>query len=160
MASREYPDSPRVGVGAVVLREGRVLLVRRGVAPALGLWAIPGGALELGETLREAAEREILEETGITIRAGEPVFTCDVLVRDDDGRVRFHLCDCRSGGGLRERRGRGGRRRTGGPLGCTRGIAGAPRHQNHAEIAPAGRISPPAGALRRMTSRHTGVVND
>jgi 8-oxo-dGTP diphosphatase len=90
MASREYPDSPRVGVGAVVLREGRVLLVRRGVAPACGLWAIPGGALELGETLREAAEREILEETGITIRAGEPVFTCDVCQRDDDGRVRFH----------------------------------------------------------------------
>lgn len=90
MASREYPDCPRVGVGAVVIREGRVLLVRRGVAPASGLWAIPGGALELGETLREAAEREILEETGITIFAGEPVFTCDVCQRDDDGRVRFH----------------------------------------------------------------------
>jgi 8-oxo-dGTP diphosphatase len=90
MASREYPDSPRVGVGAVVLREGRVLLVQRGMAPANGLWAIPGGALELGETLREAAEREILEETGITIRAGEPVFTCDVCQRDDAGRVRFH----------------------------------------------------------------------
>lgn len=90
MASREYPDKPRVGVGAVVLREGRVLLVRRGVAPARGLWAIPGGGLELGESLREAAEREILEETGITIRAGEPVFTCDVCERDNEGRVRFH----------------------------------------------------------------------
>jgi 8-oxo-dGTP diphosphatase len=90
MANREYPDSPRVGVGAVVLREGRVLLVRRGVAPANGLWAIPGGALELGETLQEAAEREILEETGIIIRAGDPVFTCDALVRDDEGRLRFH----------------------------------------------------------------------
>jgi ADP-ribose pyrophosphatase len=90
MASREYPDSPRVGVGAVVLREGRVLLVRRGVAPALGVWAIPGGGLELGEGLREAAEREIHEETGITIRAGEQIFTCDVCQRDADGRVRFH----------------------------------------------------------------------
>ena len=90
MARSEYPDSPRVGVGAVVLREGRILLVRRGVPPALGLWAIPGGALELGESLKEGAEREILEETGITIRAGDPVFTCDVCEWDGDGRIRFH----------------------------------------------------------------------
>jgi 8-oxo-dGTP diphosphatase len=90
MLNREYPDSPRVGVGAVVLREGRVLLVRRGVAPGRGLWAIPGGALKLGETLQEAAEREILEETGIAIRAGEPIFTCDFFERDGDGRIRFH----------------------------------------------------------------------
>ena len=90
MAGREYPDRPRVGVGAVVLREGRVLLVRRGIAPAQGLWAIPGGSLELGESLREGAEREILEETGITIRAGEPIFTCDACERDGEGRVRFH----------------------------------------------------------------------
>jgi 8-oxo-dGTP diphosphatase len=90
MTSREYPDSPRVGVGAVVLREGQVLLVRRGTAPSQGLWAIPGGVLELGETLQKAAEREILEETGIIIRAGEPVFICDVCHRDDDGRVRYH----------------------------------------------------------------------
>jgi 8-oxo-dGTP diphosphatase len=90
MTSREYPDSPRVGVGAVVLREGQVLLVRRGTAPSQGLWAIPGGVLELGETLQKAAEREILEETGIIIRAGEPVFICDACHRDDDGRVRYH----------------------------------------------------------------------
>lgn len=90
MADREYPDHPRVGVGAVVLQEGRILLVRRGAAPAEGLWAIPGGGLRLGETLREGAEREILEETGIVIRAGEPVFTCDSLVKDESGRIRFH----------------------------------------------------------------------
>jgi 8-oxo-dGTP diphosphatase len=90
MARTEYPDSPRVGVGAVVLREGRILLVRRGVPPALGLWAIPGGVLKLGESLKEGAEREILEETGITIRAGDPVFTCDFCQRDGDGRIRFH----------------------------------------------------------------------
>jgi len=90
MSSREYPDHPRVGVGAVVLREGRILLVCRGAAPAQGLWAIPGGGLKLGETLQEGAEREILEETGIVIRAGEPVFTCDSLEKDGTGRLRFH----------------------------------------------------------------------
>jgi ADP-ribose pyrophosphatase len=90
MSRREYPECPRVGVGAVVLREGRVLLVRRAVAPSQGLWAIPGGGLKLGETLRQAAEREILEETGITIRTGELLYIGDLVHRDDDGRIRFH----------------------------------------------------------------------
>jgi 8-oxo-dGTP diphosphatase len=90
MSNREYPDHPRVGVGAVVFRDGRVLLVRRGMAPARGLWAIPGGGLRLGETLQEGAEREILEETGIVIRAGAPAFTCDSIERDGMGRFRFH----------------------------------------------------------------------
>ncbi|MDA8123881.1 MAG: NUDIX hydrolase [Deltaproteobacteria bacterium] len=90
MSRREYPDSPRVGVGAVVLKEGRVLLVRRGVPPNCGLWAIPGGGLKVGETMREGAEREIREETGITIRAKEHVYTGDLVDRDAAGRVRFH----------------------------------------------------------------------
>ena len=90
MSNREYPDHPRVGVGAVVFRDGRLLLVRRGAAPAQGLWAIPGGGLRLGETLQAGAEREILEETGITIRAGAPLFTCDSFERDGNGRIRFH----------------------------------------------------------------------
>lgn len=85
-----YPRLPRVAVGAVVFKDRQVLLVRRGQAPAQGLWAIPGGSMELGETLQEAAEREILEETGVTIRAGEPVLTFDVIERDDIGRVRYH----------------------------------------------------------------------
>ncbi|HEX5816079.1 MAG TPA: NUDIX domain-containing protein, partial [Methylomirabilota bacterium] len=62
--TREYPAAPRVGVGAVVLHEGRVLLVRRGRAPALGLWSVPGGLVELGETTVDAARREVEEETG------------------------------------------------------------------------------------------------
>jgi ADP-ribose pyrophosphatase len=90
MSHREYPEHPRVGVGAVVLREGRILLVRRGAAPAQGLWAIPGGVLRLGETLQAGAEREILEETGITIRAGAPLFTCDSFEKDRSGCIRFH----------------------------------------------------------------------
>ena len=85
-----YPDYPRPAVGAIVFKAGRVLLVRRGQPPAQGLWAIPGGSIELGESLQEAAEREILEETSIKIKAGDPVYTFDVVERDDEGCVRFH----------------------------------------------------------------------
>jgi len=85
-----YPNWPRVAVGAIVFKEDKVLLVLRGKPPAENLWSIPGGSVELGETLQEATEREIMEEAGITIRAREPVYTFDVLERDDKGKVRFH----------------------------------------------------------------------
>ena len=85
-----YPDQPRVAVGAIVFKDDRVLLVRRGKPPAEDLWAIPGGRVEIGETLQEAAEREILEETAITIRARVPVYTFDVIERDTRDRIRFH----------------------------------------------------------------------
>jgi 8-oxo-dGTP diphosphatase len=91
MTKREYPDRPVVGVGAVVIRNGKVLLIKRGVSPSRGLWAVPGGSLELGETLQQGAEREILEETGITIRAREPIYAFDFFERDPDGRIRFHF---------------------------------------------------------------------
>ena len=86
----DYPGNPRVAVGAVVFKDECVLLVRRGQPPAEDLWAIPGGGVEIGETLREAAERELLEETGIQIRALKPIYTFDVIDRDTDGKVRFH----------------------------------------------------------------------
>jgi ADP-ribose pyrophosphatase len=85
-----YPERPRLAVGAVVFKDGRVLLVKRGKAPSAGTWAIPGGSVRLGETLRQAAEREVLEETGVRIRAGEPVLTFETIEPDPDGRVRFH----------------------------------------------------------------------
>lgn len=85
-----YPDSPRVAVGAVVFKDHRVLLVQRGQPPGQGLWAIPGGSVKLGETLQQAAEREILEETGVVIVAQKPKCTFDVVDRDDNGQVRFH----------------------------------------------------------------------
>lgn len=79
-----------MAVGAVVVKDEAVLLVRRRQPPNLGLWAIPGGSVELGETLQEAAEREILEETGIRVRAGAPVYVFDTVDRDEAGRVRYH----------------------------------------------------------------------
>jgi ADP-ribose pyrophosphatase len=90
MTDSVYPDAPRVAVGAVVIHDNRVLLVRRGNPPAHDFWAIPGGRIELGETLQAAAEREILEETGVSVRAGDPCFVFDALDRDDAGRVRYH----------------------------------------------------------------------
>jgi 8-oxo-dGTP diphosphatase len=87
---REYPSVPRVGVGAVVLDAGRVLLVRRGKAPLAGKWSLPGGLLELGETTAEAARREVAEECGLQIRVGEVAGILDRVVRDAEGRIRYH----------------------------------------------------------------------
>jgi ADP-ribose pyrophosphatase YjhB (NUDIX family) len=87
---REYPSVPRVGVGAVVLDAGRVLLVRRGKPPLAGKWSLPGGLLELGETTAEAARREVAEECGLTIRVGEVAGILDRVVRDAEGRIRYH----------------------------------------------------------------------
>mgnify|MGYP006285127609 CR=1 FL=1 len=90
MQEGRYPHHPRAAVGAVVFNQGCVLLTRRGTAPAKGQWAIPGGRIELGEHLTEAAEREVFEETGIVIRAGEPVHTFDLVQRDERGRIAYH----------------------------------------------------------------------
>jgi len=91
MGKREYPEFPRVGVGAIVIKEGKVLMIKRAAPPNKNLWAIPGGMLELGETLREGAEREIFEETHVRIKAGKPVYTFDFLEHDEEGKVRFHF---------------------------------------------------------------------
>ncbi len=79
---REYPNQPLVGVGAVIVEDGRVLLIKRGKAPLLGEWSIPGGMLELGETLRQGAEREALEETGLVVHATELLGVFDRIVPD------------------------------------------------------------------------------
>ncbi len=90
MGGMNDPCLPRVGVGAVVFRDGAVLLVRRGHAPRAGEWAIPGGKVRPGETLQAAAEREIREETGVRIRAGAPVHAFDLIERDAAGDLRWH----------------------------------------------------------------------
>ena len=100
---REYPDNPLVGVGAVIIKESRVLLIRRGTPPLLGEWSLPGGVLECGETLREAVAREAREETGLVVEPGEMLGVYERVIRDDERRVRYHyvLLDflCRVVGG-------------------------------------------------------------
>jgi 8-oxo-dGTP diphosphatase len=87
---REYPDAPLVGVGAIIIEQDRVVLVKRGHAPLQGTWSIPGGVLEVGETLRQAAAREVLEETGLTVEVGELLGVYDRIVQDSDQRTRYH----------------------------------------------------------------------
>lgn len=101
--NREYPDRPIVGVGAVIVQDGRVLLVRRAAEPLKGEWSIPGGMVEVGETVRAAAEREVEEETGLKVRAGVVLDVFDRIVPDEAGKPRFHyvlvdfFCDGASG---------------------------------------------------------------
>ena len=86
-----YPAKPVIGVGAIVQKNGKILLVKRGVEPSLGLWAIPGGTLKLGESMRQCAERELLEETGITAKAEECVYVFDFVERDAQGKIKYHF---------------------------------------------------------------------
>lgn len=88
---RQYPDRPIAGVGVVAVRDGRVLLVRRGQPPAEGRWSIPGGAVELGETARQAARREVREETGLELEIGEVVDVVDIISRDERGGIEYHF---------------------------------------------------------------------
>ncbi len=87
--SREYPVRPICGVGAFVRKGDAILLIRRGKAPRLNEWSIPGGAVELGETWREAARREVREECGIEIAVGDVLDAIDIIERDPDGRIRY-----------------------------------------------------------------------
>jgi ADP-ribose pyrophosphatase YjhB (NUDIX family) len=87
---REYPEHPRVGVGAVVLHGDHVLLVQRGGQPSAGKWSLPGGSVELGETTVEAVRREVQEECGIEIDVAGVAGVVDRVVRDDEGRIRYH----------------------------------------------------------------------
>ena len=101
---RMYPDRPIVGVGAIVLDGDRVLLVKRGHEPLKGRWSVPGGAVEIGETLKAALAREVREETGIEVEIGPIVEVLDRIGHDVEGRVQYHyvLVDylCRRCGGV------------------------------------------------------------
>jgi 8-oxo-dGTP diphosphatase len=88
---REYPERPIVGVGGVVISEGRTLLIRRGHPPLEGEWSIPGGTLEIGETLREGVRRELSEETGCEVRVLDLVEVFERIFPDAGGRVQYHF---------------------------------------------------------------------
>ncbi len=101
--SREYPRFPLVGVGALITRDDRVVLVRRGTQPAKGEWSIPGGLVNVGETLKDAVVREALEETGLEVEPVELLELVERIFHDDDGRVQYHyviadfVCKVRGG---------------------------------------------------------------
>ena len=87
---REYPETPLVGVGAIIIEGDRVALVRRGHPPLQGKWSIPGGVLEVGETLRKAVVREAFEETALTIEPGELLGVFERVLPDEHGKFRYH----------------------------------------------------------------------
>jgi 8-oxo-dGTP diphosphatase len=87
---RDYPERPIIGVGAVIVHGGRVLLVRRATEPLKGEWSVPGGMLELGEELRDGVRREALEETGVEVEPGEVLDVFDSIFADAQGRTQYH----------------------------------------------------------------------
>jgi 8-oxo-dGTP diphosphatase len=88
--NRRYPERPFTGVGAIIFRGSEVLLVKRGRPPAAGKWSIPGGLVELGESLDAAVCREVLEEAGLEVRAIDLVAALDRVILDSEGRIEYH----------------------------------------------------------------------
>jgi mutator protein MutT len=89
--SRQYPERPVVGVGAVIVRDGQVLIVKRRYEPLAGHWSLPGGTLELGETLEAGVIREMREETGLDVDVGPVIEVFDRIMFDESQRVRYHF---------------------------------------------------------------------
>jgi len=88
---RLYPDQPLVGVGAVIIKDGRLLLEKRKNDPGRGKWSIPGGLVELGESLEQTVLREVKEETGLEVEQPEHIDVVDNIDRDETGRIRYHF---------------------------------------------------------------------
>ncbi len=91
MSDRRYPERPYVGIGGIIVHEGRVVLVKRRFEPLAGQWSIPGGAVETGETLDACLVREMAEETGFVVEVGPVVEVLDRITHDDEGKVLYHF---------------------------------------------------------------------
>jgi ADP-ribose pyrophosphatase YjhB (NUDIX family) len=89
--SREYPSRPLVGTGALILRDGKLLLVKRGAHPGFGKWSVPGGLVELGERVQDAMVREVKEEVGFDVEAVKLTDVADTITLDSSGRVQYHF---------------------------------------------------------------------
>jgi len=88
---RLYPENPIVGIGAVIVKGNKVLLIKRAGDPGRGLWSIPGGLVELGEKIKDAVHREVKEETGLDVRVGEIANVTEIITRDEEGKVKYHF---------------------------------------------------------------------
>jgi 8-oxo-dGTP diphosphatase len=101
--NRRYPNRPVLGIGALIFRGSHILLVERGKEPLKGLWSLPGGALETGESLRDGIRREVLEETGMVVEPVEVATIFERIMRDEQGQPEYHyvlidyICEVRSG---------------------------------------------------------------
>jgi mutator protein MutT len=89
--TRQYPERPIVGVGAVIVDDGKVVLVKRKYEPLKGQWSLPGGMVEIGETLETALAREMLEETALRVEVGPVIEVFDRIMHDEERRVRYHF---------------------------------------------------------------------
>ncbi len=90
MVKRQYPEAPIAAVGVVIREGGQIVLIRRSTEPSKGRWTFPGGVVRVGESLRHAVRREAQEETGLQVEVLDAVAAVDALVRDEDGRIRYH----------------------------------------------------------------------
>jgi 8-oxo-dGTP diphosphatase len=103
MSERTFPDRPWLGVGGLVFQDDKILLIKRGREPGLGQWSIPGGMVEVGETVREAVQREVREETGLLVEALDLVEVFERILPDARGRIQYHYVmldyHCRLKGG-------------------------------------------------------------
>ena len=106
MADREYPQRPIVGLGAAIFGPRGIVLIKRGNPPRVGAWSLPGGAQDLGETVKEGIIREVKEETGLDVKVLEIIDVVDSINRDPDGRIKYHYtlvdaCVVETGGTLK-----------------------------------------------------------